>query len=93
MSNQQDAVREILDKAVKVDQATLEETERLLRDRLPMILAELKLPTELRSQKALREYQEAEGRVNRLSGSADDKDKLKGTSKNSRRWQSRTSLG
>ena len=46
MSNQQDAVREILDKAVKVDQATLEETERLLRDRLPTILAELKLPTE-----------------------------------------------
>lgn len=77
MSNQQDAVRDILDKAVEVDQATLEETDRLLRDRLPTILAELKLPTEYRSQKALREYQEAEGRVNRLSGSADDKDKLK----------------
>src|SRR5664279_5000832 len=43
MSKQQDAVREILDKAVKVDQATLEETERQLRDRLPAILEELKL--------------------------------------------------
>jgi hypothetical protein len=76
-SNQQTALREILDKAADVDQATLEETELLLRDRLPAILGELKLPNEFRSQKALREYQQAEGRIHRLSGSAEDLDKLK----------------
>ena len=54
---QQTALQDMLDKAVDVDQSTLEETERLLRDRLPTILAELKLPTEYRAQKALREYQ------------------------------------
>jgi hypothetical protein len=77
MSNQQTALHEILDRAVDVDQSTLEETERLLRDRLPIVLAELKLPTENRAQKALREYQQAEGRLHRLSGSAQDMDKLK----------------
>jgi hypothetical protein len=62
MSNQQAALHEILQKAIDVDQSTLEETERLLRDRLPIILAELKLPTESRAQKAIREYQQSEGR-------------------------------
>ena len=61
MADQQAALQDILDKAVDVDQSTLEETERLLRDRLPTILAELKLPTEYRAQKALREYQTCGG--------------------------------
>jgi hypothetical protein len=77
MANQQAALQDILDKAVDVDQSTLEETERLLRDRLPTILAELKLPTEYRAQKALREYQNAEGHLHRLSASPGDMEKLK----------------
>jgi hypothetical protein len=77
MTNQQAALQDILDKAVDVDQSTLEETERLLRDRLPTILAELKLPTEYRAQKALREYQNAEGHLHRLSASPQDMEKLK----------------
>lgn len=77
MSNQQAALQDILGKAVDVDQSTLEETERLLRDRLPTILAELKLPTEYRAQKALREYQHAEGHLHRLSASAQDMEKPK----------------
>jgi hypothetical protein len=77
MSNQQAALQDILDKAVDVDQSTLEETERLLRDRLPTILAELKLPTEYRAQKALREYQNLEGHLLRLSASPEEMEKLK----------------
>lgn len=77
MPSQQAALQDILDKAVDVDQSTLEETERLLRDRLPTILAELKLPTEYRAQKALREYQNAEGHLHRLSASPQDMEKLK----------------
>ena len=46
MANQQAALHDILDQAIQIDQATLEETERMLRDQLPTILAELKLPTE-----------------------------------------------
>ena len=71
------ALQEMLDKAVKVDQSTIEETERLLRDRLPTILAELKLPTEYRSQKALREYQAEESRLNHLSAPAQKLEELK----------------
>lgn len=77
MTNQQAALHNILDKAVDVDQATLEETERLLRDRLPTVLAELKLPTEYHAQKALREYQNAEGHLHRLSASPQEMEKLK----------------
>ena len=77
MANQQAALQDILGKAVDVDQSTLEETERLLRDRLPTVLAELKLPMEYRAQKALREYQSAEGHHHRLSASAQDMEKLK----------------
>ena len=74
---QQDALRGILDKATHIDQSTLAETELLLRDRLPTILAELKLPNELRSQEALRSYQDAEGHHHRLSGSATQMEQLK----------------
>ena len=73
---QQDALRGILDKATHIDQSTLAETELLLRDRLPTILAELKLPDESRSQEALRNYQDAEGHHNRLSGPATEMEQL-----------------
>lgn len=66
MERQRTALQAMLDKAVEIDQSTIEETERLLRDRLPTILAELKLPTEYRSQNALREYQAEESRLHHL---------------------------
>jgi len=74
---QRTALQGMLDKAVKVDQSTIEETERLLQDRLPTILAELKLPTEYRSQKALREYQAEESRLHHLSAPAQKMEELK----------------
>ena len=77
MPNQRQALQEILDKAVNVDQATLEYTEYLLRERLPTILAELKLPAECRAQQALREYQQKEGRVARLSRATQGMEALK----------------
>ncbi|WP_290482030.1 sacsin N-terminal ATP-binding-like domain-containing protein, partial [Hyphomonas sp. UBA3201] len=77
MERQQTALQGMLDKAVEVDQSTIEETERLLRDRLPTILAELKLPTEYRSQKALREYQTEESRLHHLSAPAQKMEELK----------------
>lgn len=77
MASQQAALQTMLDKATKVDQAMLEETRSLLRDKLPTILAELKLPTETQSQKMLRKYQEAEERHHRLSGSPAQLETLK----------------
>ena len=77
MPNQRQALQEILDKAVNVDQATLEDTEYLLRERLPTILAELKLPAGCRAQQALREYQQNEGRVARLSDATQGMEALK----------------
>ncbi len=77
MEGQRAALQGMLDKAVEVDQSTIEETERLLRDRLPTILAELKLPTEYRSQKALREYQAEESRLHHLSAPAHKMEELK----------------
>jgi hypothetical protein len=77
MERQRAALQGMLEKAVQVDQSTIEETERLLRDRLPTILAELKLPTEYRSQKALREYQAEESRLHHLSAPAQQMEELK----------------
>lgn len=77
MERQRMALQGMLEKAVKVDQSTIEETERLLRDRLPTILGELKLPTEYRSQKALREYQAEESRLHHLSAPAQKMEELK----------------
>jgi hypothetical protein len=77
MERQRAALREMLDKAVEVDQSTIEETERLLRDRLPTILAELKLPTDYRTQKGLREYQAEESHLHHLSASAQKMEELK----------------
>lgn len=77
MERQRAALHGMLDKAVEVDQTTIEETVRLLRDRLPTILAELKLPTGYRSQKALRDYQGEESRLHRLSAPAQKLEELK----------------
>ena len=77
MPNQWQALQEILDKAVDVNQTTLEDTECLLRDRLPTILAELKLPAECHAQQALRKYQREEGRIVRLSGASQEIEALK----------------
>lgn len=77
MERQRAALREMLDRAVEVDQSTIEETERLLRDRLPTILAELKLPTDYRTQKALRAYQAEESRLLHLSAPAQKMEELK----------------
>jgi hypothetical protein len=77
MESQRTALQRMLDKAVEVDQSMIEETERLLRDRLPMILAELKLPTEYYAQKALREYQAEESRLHHLSAPAHEMEELK----------------
>ncbi|WP_067732778.1 sacsin N-terminal ATP-binding-like domain-containing protein [Novosphingobium naphthalenivorans] len=77
MERQRAALREMLDRAVEVDQSTIEETERLLRDRLPTILAELKLPTDYRTQKALRAYQAEESRLLHLAAPAQKMEELK----------------
>lgn len=77
LERQRTALQAMLDKAVKIDQSTIEETERLLRDRLPTILAELKLPTEYRSQQALRRYQAEESRLHHLSAPVQKIEELK----------------
>ena len=77
MNRQREALREMLDRAIEVDQSTIEETERLLRDKLPTILAELKLPTDYHTQKALRAYQAEESRLLHLSAPAQEIEALK----------------
>ena len=67
MSDSWAAFTEVLDKATRPDQTTLEDTETLLRDRLPTILAEMKLPVDSACRKELQEYQQEEGRIARLS--------------------------
>ena len=73
MSDAQDALKKILDKVTDVDQSTLEDTKLLLRDRLPGILAEMKLPSGSACREALQEYQEKEGRLLRFSPSDEAK--------------------
>ena len=58
-----DALRGILDRAARVEQATFEDTQRLLRDRLPTLLTALKIPTQSSAHYALRLYEEAEIRA------------------------------
>ena len=77
MSSQQAALGKILDKAETVDQTTLDETKHLLRDQLPAILSELKLPTKDRVQEALRDYQREDSHLHRLSAPIEDRDALK----------------
>ena len=69
---QEEALKGVLDKAINVDQSTIDETERLLRERLPTVLAELKLPSDSRAQKALHSYQYNESLSLRLSAQAQD---------------------
>jgi hypothetical protein len=77
MSGQQDALQRVLDKADNVSQTTVEETVRLLRDQLPTVLAELKLPPDSMVQQALRTFREEQVYVERLSASAEDVERLK----------------
>ena len=65
-------VRQVIDRASDVGQTTLEDTERLLRDRLPALLAALKLPPGSKAHGALKRYEEKE-----LKNSIDAKDKDK----------------
>ena len=67
MSDQRAALDAFLDTVADGDQTTLEDTRRLLRDRLPALLAEMKLPADSRCQQALREYERQEARIGRLS--------------------------
>ena len=55
-----EALRGIIDRAAHVDQTTLQDTQRLLRDRLPTLLAVLKLPARSKAHDALKGYEEKE---------------------------------
>ena len=77
MNDQRAALEKILDKAETVDQVTLLETKHLLRDRLPAVLSELKLPTTDHAQEALRDYQDKESHLHRLSAPVHKIDALK----------------
>ncbi len=54
------ALGSLLDRAARVDQAALEDTQSLLRDRLPTLLANLKLPEGSTALDALRRYEAGE---------------------------------
>lgn len=77
MSDARAALKDVLDKATRPGQTTLKDTKRLLRDRLPTILAEMKLPAGSACRRALQEYQSEEGRIGRLRSSNDSLDNLK----------------
>ena len=68
------ALRHILDRVARMEQTTLEDTERLLHDRLPTLLAALKLPARSNGLSALREYE-----VEEVRASDDDRVGLKTT--------------
>ncbi len=55
-----DSLRGILDRMAHVDQATLQDTKRLLHDRLPALLEALKLTAESNAHHALRRYEAEE---------------------------------
>ena len=82
MSDSRDAFTEVLDKATRPDQTTLEDTEALLRDRLPTILAEMKLLVDSVCRRELHDYQQEEGRIARLSKPADRAQDLAGIKEN-----------
>ena len=79
MSDAQDALKEVLDEVTRPDQPKLKDTKLLLRDRLPVILAEMKLPSGSACREALQEYQKEEGVLLRLrpSSEAKSRDDLK----------------
>jgi hypothetical protein len=77
MSSQRSALSDVLDKGNRVDQATLEETQLELMDRLPSILPQLKLPVDSKAHKVLRAYLEDESQTNRLQAAVGNRaDKL-----------------
>ena len=77
MNNQTSALREVLDRGKRVDQATIEETRLELVDRLPTILAQLKLPQGSQAHEALRAFHDAESQTYRLqAGGAEGAAKL-----------------
>ncbi len=55
-----EALRGTIDRAAHVDQTTLQDTQRLLHDRLPMLLAVLKLPAPSKAHHALKRYEAEE---------------------------------
>ena len=71
MTDERAALRDILDKASRIDQTTLEETERLLQDLAPGMLAQLKPARGSACQQALQKYQEEESWIHRLYGASD----------------------
>ena len=74
MTDERAALRDILDKASHIDQTTLTETEHLLRDRLPGMLAQLKPNRGSACQQALQKYQDDENWIHRASGESDPPD-------------------
>lgn len=70
-------LKKILDRAVHVNQTTLEETEHLLCDRAPTILGEMKLPVGSRCQNGLRKFEEGERQYYRTRAGAKDMVQLK----------------
>ncbi|MCY4541016.1 MAG: hypothetical protein OXB95_01265 [Rhodobacteraceae bacterium] len=77
MDRQQEALDKALDKAVTLDQTTLLETERFLRDQLPSALSTLKLSTTNIAHEALRDYEQRYSHLSRLDAGPEDLDKLK----------------
>ena len=57
------ALKGVLDRACCVEQTTVDDTKQLLRDRLPTILAQMKLAADSACLEALREYQGEETRL------------------------------
>ena len=74
MTDERAALRDILDKASRIDQTTLKETEHLLRDLLPGMLAQLKPNRGSACQRALQEYQDDENWIHRTAGESDPPD-------------------
>lgn len=75
--NAMSALGSALDRATRADQTTVRDTERLLRDRLPTVLAALKLPTDSGALAALRNYEAEEMGVIATGGDAERIDDLK----------------
>ena len=63
MEEPRHALEGVLDRACRVEQATVDDTKLLLRDRLPTILAQMKLAADSACFEALREYQDEETRL------------------------------
>ena len=74
MTDERVALRDILDKASRIDQTTLKETEHLLRDLLPGMLAQLKPDRDSVCQRALQEYQDQENWIHRATTETDQPD-------------------